>query len=190
MKFKLLLTAFFLFAFSAYAQQKNTIAVVYGVSNTNVDIHGAIGDYGYEPETGFVYGITYSRAINKYFTIQTGVLYSDDKAELNYIEPGIGTIYQSGEVKTISIPLTARFTFLKYVYVDAGFSYDKETNYQGSSSVVNNQSGLGGEIGIGGQYTFSGITVFVNPYFRQYNITAINNNLYETGIKFGLGYKF
>jgi hypothetical protein len=32
--------------------------------------------------------------------------------------------------------------------------------------------------------------VFVNPYFRQYNITAINNNLYETGIKFGLGYKF
>jgi hypothetical protein len=190
MKFKLTLAAFLLMGIRAYSQQKNTIALVYGVSNADVNIHGAIGDYGYNPENGMLYGITYSRVINKYLSLETGFLYSDDKAELNYIEPGLGTIFQNGEVKSVSVPLIAKFTFLKYIYLDAGFSYDKQTNYNSNSPVVNDQSGLGSEIGIGGQFIFSGVTVFINPYFSQYNITVTNNNLYETGVKFGLGYSF
>lgn len=166
---------------------------MYGLSNTTVNIHGAIGDYGYTDKTGIVYGISYTRSFNKLFSIETGVSFSDDKVELNSILPGVGEKIRDGNVKVISVPFYAKITFLKYFYADGGFSVDKQTNYL-NNSAVKNQSGIGGGLGIGGQYSFGPITVFINPYFRQFSLINFagteNNDLLETGLKFGAGYNF
>jgi hypothetical protein len=189
MKFKLILPALVLLSLQAFSQSKNNISVLYGFSTTNVNIHDVIGDYGYEQKTGVLFGIGYTRVINKFFSIETGVQYGDDKTILSTIVAGRGNIYYPGEVKVVSIPVFAKFTFFKYLYVDGGFLVDKQTNYT-SNSVVNDQSGLGGEAGIGGQYFFGGLSIFVNPYIHNYAITRTDNNLYESGVKFGLGYSF
>jgi hypothetical protein len=189
MKFKLILLTLLTFSIRAWSQSKNDISVLYGESTTNVDIHGAIGDYGYNPKTGTLFGITYTRMVNKLFSLETGLISSDDKVQLNSDLPGTYQGNHDGEVKALSIPLMAKFTFFKYLFADGGFLFDKQTNYT-NSNVVGDQSGLGGELGVGAQFTFMRLRVFVNPFVRQYNITKFNNNLLEDGVKFGLGYSF
>jgi hypothetical protein len=189
MKFKLILLTLLAFSIRAWSQSKNDISVLYGESTTNVDIHGAIGDYGYNPKTGTLYGITYTRVVNKFLSLETGLIIADDKVQLNSDLPGPYQGNHDGEVKALSIPLMAKFTFFKYFFADGGFLFDKQTNYT-NSNVIGDQSGLGGEIGIGAQFTVSRIRIFISPYVRQYNVTKIDNNLFEDGVKFGLGYTF
>ncbi len=189
MKFNFFLIPLIFISMASYAQSPNTISAVYGFSTTNVDIHDAIGDYGYDQKTGNLFGVMYSRAINKFFSIETGLLVSNDKVQLNVIEAGLGNIYSNGNVKTISVPIYAKFTFLKYLFADAGCLIDKQTNYV-NDDVIQSQSGLGVEVGVGAQYTYDHLTIFVNPYLRQYAITRTENNLSESGFKFGLGYSF
>ena len=52
MKPKLLAIALLLCTTYTFSQTKNNISLVYGANINNVDIHGAIGDYGYNVETG------------------------------------------------------------------------------------------------------------------------------------------
>ncbi len=193
MKFKLILLALLVLSFRAYSQSQNNISVVYGISATNVDIHGAIGDFGYNAKSGMVYGLTYTRGLNRLFSLETGLLFVTDKAEQSSVTPGIGNVKNDGNIKLISIPVLAKFTFFKYFYADAGTSIDKETNYS-NTSVANDQSGLGFELGVGGQYTFGHVTIFVNPYVKQYGAIRFdggqNFNLLEDGFKFGIGYHF
>jgi hypothetical protein len=91
------------------------------------------------------------------------------------------------------VPVIAKFTFFKYLYADGGISVDKEINYPGNYLSLD-QSGIGIEVGIGAQYTFSRVTVFVNPYFKNYGVVHFNSkqdfDLLENGFKFGLKYSF
>jgi hypothetical protein len=193
MKFKLSLIVFIAISIQAFAQSKNTVAFVYGFANANVDINGAIGDFGYERKTGTNFGLTYSKHITSLLSLQTGLIYADDKAEENSILPGRSGIYDDGDLKIISVPIIAKLTFFKYVYADGGISIDKEINYAGNYLQLD-QSGIGFEAGVGGQYTFSHLTVFVNPYIKGYGLVHFNSkeqfNLLEDGFKFGLGYNF
>lgn len=193
MKFKLLLILFVSIGINAFSQSNNTIAVVYGTANTVVDIHGSIGDFGYNNKTGTNFGLIYTKKITSLLSLQTGLVYADDKAEENSILPGRAGINNDGDLKIISIPIIAKFTFFKYLYGDAGLSIDKEINYSGNYLQLD-QSGIGFEIGVGGQYTFSHVTLFVNPYIKDYGLAHFNSkegfNLLENGFKFGLGYSF
>jgi len=192
MKFKFIFLALLIVSASAFSQSNN-ISVVYGFSNTNVDIHGAIGDFGFNTKTGLALGLLYTKKITPYFSLQTGLFYQDDKAEENSILPGRGNINDDGDLKIVSVPIIAKFTFFKYLYADAGLSIDKEINYTGNYLTVD-QSGIGIEAGIGGQYTFRRITLFINPYIKNYGLAHFNSkedfNLFESGFKFGVGYNF
>jgi len=94
----------------------------------------------------------------------------------------------SGEIHMISVPALAKITFLKYLYGEAGLVFDHQTNYK-TDGVVDSQSGVGVEVGVGGQYKIGPVSVFVNPYYTNHRFNG-RNNLEETGIKFGLGYNF
>lgn len=193
MHFKLLVCAFLFFSLGAYSQTANNISVLYGFSSTSVDIHGAIGDFGYANKTGFSYGATYSRNLSKVFSLESGVIFYDDKAEINSIQPG-RDVTTDGDVKLITVPIVGRWTFFNCLFIETGISFDKQTNYS-NDAVVSSQSGLGNEFGIGGVYTFKHISVFVNPYWRVFSIINFssnneNRNLIDTGVKFGLGYNF
>ena len=193
MKFELILFALIVLSIQAYSQSQNNISVVYGTSATNVDIHGAIGDFGYNAKSGMVYGLTYTRELTKLFSLETGLLFATDKAEESSVIPERGNVTFDGNIKLISVPVLAKFTFFKYFYADAGTSIDKEINYS-NNSVATDQSGLGFELGVGGQYTLGHLTIFINPYIKQYGAIRFNSqqdfNLLEDGYKFGIGYRF
>jgi len=188
-KFKLILITFIAFSFNAYSQSKNQISVLYGASATSVNIHGAIGDYGYNNKSGSLYGFTYTRSITGSFSIETGIIAGNDKVQLNSDQPGPYQGKHDGEVKVVSVPIIGKFTFVRFLFVDGGISLDKQTNYY-NNSVLDDQSGLGAEAGIGGKIRLGPVSFFVNPYLRGYVITRTRNNLMETGVKFGLGYNF
>jgi hypothetical protein len=193
MKFKLFLALFITISIRAFAQPNNTVAVVYGSYNTLVDIHNSIGDFGYNPKTGTSFGLTYTKKLSPLLSLQTGLIYADDKADENSDLPGRAGIYIDGDLKMISVPIIAKFTFFHFLYADAGLSLDKEINYKGNYLGLD-QSGVGFEIGVGAQYTSSHITVFVNPYVKDYGLAHFSSkedfNLLEDGFKFGLGYSF
>jgi hypothetical protein len=193
MKFKLILSALIMCSLQVFSQSQNNISVVYGFSTANVDIHGAIGDFGYNTKTGLTSGVLYTKTIKQWFSLQTGLFYADDKAEENSILPGRSGINIDGDLKIVSIPITAKFTVIKYLFADAGLSFDKEINYSGNYLQLD-QSGIGVELGVGGQYPFGRFSIFVNPYFKVYGMTHFNRaedfNMIEGGFKFGLGYNF
>jgi hypothetical protein len=177
-----------------FSQSNNNISVWYGFSNTNVDIHGVIGDFGFNTKTGTAIGFIYTTKVNKLFSVQAGLLYADDKVEENSILPGLGGINNDSDIKMISIPVIARLTFFKYLFADGGVSIDKETNYAGNHNATD-QSGIGLELGVGAQYTLSHITIFINPYYKMYGVahfgsSSQNLNLSESGFKFGAGFNF
>ncbi|HTE01403.1 MAG TPA: outer membrane beta-barrel protein [Mucilaginibacter sp.] len=188
MRFKLILSALCLLSIQAFSQSKNNISVVYGFASNTIDIHGAIGDYGYANKSGIMYGLSYTRDLAKSFSIETGLIYANHQAEVHYIVGGLGEQKRSGEIHLISVPLYARYTFLKYLFLQGGFSLDHQTNYT-RESVANDQSGLGLEFGVGGKINLGQFSVFANPYFCNHNFSG-TNNLMETGVKFGAGFNF
>lgn len=193
MKFKLILIALILCSLQAFSQTDKNVSVVYGFSSTMVDIHNAIGDFGYENKTAVTAGFLYTKQISNILSLQTGLFFADDKTEESSSLPGRAGIRVNGDLKLISIPIIAKFTFFKYVYADAGISFDDEINHTGNYSSLD-ESGIGIEMGIGGQYTFKRLTLFVNPYFKIYGTTHFSSkedfNLIEGGYKFGVGYNF
>ena len=186
MQFKFLLIAFVFFGFRSFSQSKNNISLVYGYNGNAIDIHNTIGDYGYKDKTGQSFGLSYTRNFNELFSIETGLLYSTNKAELVTIGPA-GQRY-SGEIHMLSVPVLARLTFLKYLYGEGGLIIDHQTNYK-SDGIVDSQSGVGLEIGVGGKYNFGPVSVFVNPYYTDHKFGG-RNNLMESGVRLGLGYNF
>src|ERR1700712_2269943 len=186
MKFKFILFVFTLLSFQSFSQTKNNISVVYGFDANSVDIHSAIGDYGYNNKTGQTYGLSYTRDITKIFSIETGLLYSVNKIQLTTIGPR-GGIYDQN-LNMLSIPFYGKLTFLKYLYGQFGVSFDHQANYS-PDHIVDDQSGLGIELGVGGKYSFGPVTAFVNPYYANHRFYG-RNNLMEAGLKFGLGYNF
>jgi len=188
MKFKIIFSALFLLSIHAFSQSKNNISLVYGFANNLIDIHGAIGDYGYANKSGIMYGLSYTRNLGKSFSIETGLIYANHKAEVHYIVGGLGEQKRSGEIHLISVPLYARYTFLKYLFLQSGFSLDHQTNYS-ADGIANDQSGIGLELGVGGKVNLGQLSVFANPYFCNHNFSG-TNNLMETGIKFGAGFNF
>jgi hypothetical protein len=186
MKFKLILSVLILLSIQAFSQTKNNISLVYGIANNTGDNHGAIGDYGYNAESGWMYGLSYTRNLSRAFSLETGLLYSVNKIQLTTIGPA-GGIYNQN-LNMLSVPVYAKLNFLKYFFAQWGFSLDHETNYS-SNSIIDDQSGIGIVVGIGGKYNIGNASIFVNPFFCRHALAA-QNNLVETGIKFGIGYNF
>lgn len=167
-------------------QSKNNISLVCGFNTNLVDIHNVVGDYGYNNQTGQTYGLSYTRNITRIFSVESGLLYSVYKVQLKTIGPA-GGIYNRN-LDMLSLPVYAKWTFLRYLYGQCGISIDHETNYS-FDHIVNDQSGVGISFGIGGRYNFGPLAIFVNPYYTNHRFYG-SNNLLEAGVKFGLGYNF
>jgi len=188
MKYLLLPLFFLCFSLVASSQSRNNLSVVYGMNANLVDIHGAIGDFGYVAEDGKSIGINYTRNFTHVFSFETGLFYSTNNIRLSTIHGPRGDFYYDGVVKMISVPLYARLTFFKYLFAQGGLILDHQTNYA-PYGVVNDQSGIGFEMGFGGKCNFGPISIFINPYFCRHALNG-RNNLIEAGAKTGIGYNF
>jgi hypothetical protein len=120
--------------------------------------------------------------------LESGLLFLNNKIRLDYFRPGIGSVIVDSDLHMISVPLYAKYTFLKYLFLQGGVSLDLQTNYSNDSN-LDKQSGLGLEFGFGGKVNFGKVSLFLNPFYSNHAINA-HNNLMEAGAKFGLGYNF
>ncbi len=183
-----------LFALVAFSQTKNSLSVLYSPASNGIDIkNGWIGDMGYTGKGTSLIELRYSRPINSYFTIETGLQYTNNRIEMDYFPDGV-THYKNLEINMISIPISGNVTFLKYFFVETGPTFDFETNHSSSAS-ANNQSGIGLALGLGGKYTFKRVTLIVNPFFQRHLLLSIQSgqtiqHLWQSGVKFGVGFNF
>jgi hypothetical protein len=192
MKFRFIFLLAILISNLAYSQSKNNLSLVYGAAGNIVDIHGVIGDFGYNAGSTTLFGISYVRTLTHEFSLESGIIYSDNQTQLSSIQAGREFIYNE-HIKMLSVPLLLRRNFLKYFYFNFGLNIDAQTNYTNDGSALN-QSGIGYEMNLGGQYNFNHFTVFVAPFFQAHGLIRFNDNqtgnLLDTGIKFGAGFKF
>jgi hypothetical protein len=193
MKFRSTLLLAILLSAVAYSQSKNNISLVYGAAGNDVDIHGAIGDFGYNAGNAALFGVSYIRSLTGSFSIESGMIFSDNKTQLTSILAGRGGFIYNEHIKMLSLPILLRRNFLKYFYFNFGLNVDMETNYPNDGSALN-QSGMGYEMGLGGQYNFNHFSVFAAPFFQAHGLIRFNDNaignLLDAGVKFGAGYNF
>jgi hypothetical protein len=189
MKTKLILLALILLSTRAYCQTKNSLSILYGTAGNAI-----LAPTGVDGKGATLYGFNYQRNLTKLFSIETGLEYSINNVLWDYEDAyNPHFIPQKGNVRMLSVPVYADFTFFKYLFADAGLIADFETNYH-SNALVDNQSGIGFGLGIGGKYSFKKMTVFVNPFLQLHSLISFYNeshdSLSDAGIKFGIGYRF
>jgi hypothetical protein len=189
----LLLTAFILSSSKSYAQQNNTISVVYGTGSDNL-FGGGIGSAGYASKGTTLLGLDYIRHLEDFFSIETGLEYSNNQLLLDYIDtPTPNFRPEKTSVQMLSVPVYGNFTFFKYTFLNAGFSVDFETDHP-AERIAPEQNGIGMFLGIGGKYAFKRVTLFVNPFLQLHNFIRFSpnddRNLVNSGFKFGVGYNF
>jgi len=148
---------------------------------------------GHTGEGAKLYELKYSRQINRFFSIESGLEYSINKIETVSFPDGMNH-YNESNIKMLSIPVYGDLTIWKYFFLDAGPTIDFELHRQTSESTYN-QSGIGFGLGIGGRYTLKNFTISLNPFYQKHLILrskkgAYHENLWESGIKLGLGYNF
>jgi len=189
-----LITTCILLVLVAFSQTKNRVSIIFSPASNGLSIpNGWLGDMGYTGKGAKLYELKYSRQINKFISIETGLEYSFNKIEMDYFPDGIKH-YKESDIKMLSIPIYADLTFLKYFFANAGPTIDFELNHLPSESTYN-QSGIGFGLGIGGRYTLKNFTISLNPFYQKHLILlskkgTYHENLYESGIKLGLGYNF
>jgi hypothetical protein len=194
MKIRFIFFALFLMSAEAYSQSKNNISLVFGTGGNAIGLIGT-GGPGFTGKGETIYGLTYSRSLTKFFSIETGLEYSVNNVLWDY-EDAYNPSFtpQKASIRMLSVPVYANFTFLKYLYADAGLIADFETNYHHYDSITPDQSGIGLGLGIGGKYNFNRITVFVNPFLQWHAVVAFQNegsgSVMDAGVKFGIGYRF
>jgi len=192
MKFRILFLLTVLISGTAYSQSQNYISLLYGTAGNIVDIHGVKGDFGYNAGSATLFGMSYVKGLTHEFSFESGIIYSDNQTQLSSSPSGRVVIYNE-HIKMVSVPILLRRNFLKYFYFNFGLNVDVETNYPNDGSALN-QSGIGYEMNLGGQYNFSHFTVFAAPFFQAHGLIRFNDNntgnLLDGGIKFGAGFNF
>ena len=181
-------------SFLAIAQAKARLSLFYSPYHSEVIVkNGLLSDSGHTGKNGNLLELRYSHPVNSRFSLETGLQYSGNKVETEYFPDGI-THYMESEIKLISVPIYANLTFLKYFYVEAGPTLDFEVQHT-QSAPVQSQGGIGLAAGIGGKYTFKRISVFINPFVQRHLLVSFSNDkiyerLWQSGLKFGVGYSF
>jgi hypothetical protein len=190
MKSKLILFTLIILSIKGYTQSKNTFAIQYATASNAIDIHGAIGDFGYTGKGGTDFGFGYERTLSNSFSFETDFLFANDKAILTSLNPAP----QNTDIKLLTVPILAKYIFFKYLFIDGGLTADFETNSL-NNTLTTSQSGLGIELGIGAEYRLGHVIISVNPYFQYHGIIRFTKSqssfdLVDSGYKFALGYSF
>jgi hypothetical protein len=167
-----LITLFSVFlAVKSFAQYKGVVNVYYGVT-----IGGPL-----------FYNV-------KWFSVETGVFFTDNKSQFAQLPNGPNVVKPKGDVRMVNIPFYLKFSFLKYLYIYGGFSFDNQTNAS-SDGIAQSQSGYGGEAGFGVKYKTRHMVFSISPFVFDHAVINLfnknsNNDLVEKGVKFGIGYAF
>ncbi|SHF51384.1 Outer membrane protein beta-barrel domain-containing protein [Salegentibacter echinorum] len=191
---KILLSAFLLLiSFNALAQKQNEIRIYGGITTSDISRHSKLdGDVSLDLNNTYEFGLRYLLQITQNLAIETGLNYWRGDVKINPpMNPGPNLSSRKEKLQITSIPIYANFSFLDYFFINGGPVMD----FQSSDSSIDDQSGIGVGLGIGGEYSFNNFSVFINPNIRRYAVIPFeeeNNHqkLTSFGVNLGLGYQF
>ena len=176
----------------SFSQNSNEFRAYYGFIDSellrNDDL---VGTAGYDNEKSYEFGIRYLRKFSKKFGIETGINFMSTKVKITPAPTGMPVNSRFENMKIISVPIYANYTFGKYFFVNGGPILD----FQSSKESYDSQSGIGYSIGVGGKFNFDSFLIYVNPNFKRHSLIPFEKEKYhqkltEFGIHIGVGYEF
>lgn len=204
MKRRLLsISVLFFISFSLHSQdskQKNhsSIGISYnfGViqdsrTSNNARYAGSYDQGYYNEKMFYTIGVSYLNPLNSWLDYETGLEYSRKIGSLKTVFPFDDFIISKANSTLLSLPLTLRANFLRFLYVNGGILMDLDL---GGYTPSRYQSGVGYLFGLAAKYDFKfGGSIFINPYFKKRSLVPFSSNedklkVDEAGIRVGLNY--
>jgi len=152
------------------------------------------GAAGYSGDGFYIVGITCQIPITYKLNLETGLEYSKHTIIISpNLPPDMDNTPYKSNFRLVTIPVTLKVNFLKYLFVNSGVLLDLDTS---NSSPIDSQTGLGAILGVGLNYDFKfGGTFFANPYLKCHSLVPFSperyhQRLFDSGIRFGFMYKF
>ncbi len=152
-----------------------------------------MGEASYTGKQFYTLGINYLRPVNRWIDLETGLEYSKHTILIGpNLPPNADREPYKAEFSFINIPMSLRVNFLKFFFFNSGLFLDIDVN---KSSSIDNQTGIGGLLGLGARYHLKcGASIFINPYFKLHSLIPFSpddnqQKVYESGIRVGLGYQ-
>lgn len=154
------------------------------------------GAGSYDNDHFFAIGVNYIHELNNWLDLETGLEYSKHNLISRSAftgEPGSPPVHM--DFKLITVPITVKANFWKYFFANGGLLIDIDVTGNGDYN-IDEQTGIGFIMGIGGQYNFkSGLSVYVNPYFKLHTLLPFmpekyHDRVWESGIRLGVTYSF
>lgn len=180
---------------SSFSESKGAIGITYSGSwdNQAYYFQSLDGLGGYDGKGYYSFGITYVRPLKKNIDIETGISYSKYKYQFSNASLGPDAPKPYGVKNTIiDIPVTVRWNFLKYFFLNGGLLLGIDT---GKENHLDSQTGIGATIGIGAKYDlkYTPVGLFVNPYYKIHSLLPFSMEKYhqrtdESGFRFGAVY--
>ncbi|MCE5206352.1 MAG: PorT family protein [Porphyromonadaceae bacterium] len=184
-----------LYGQSNFSDSKGAIGITYSGLGDNYAFYfqELVGSGGYEGKGYYSFGITYVLPITKSIDIETGISYSKYKYKFSNASLGPEAPDPNDVTNAIiDIPLTVKWTFLKYFFLNGGLLLGIDT---GMKNEQDSQTGVGTMFGLGAKYDLENIPVglFVNPYYKIHSLIPFSMEKYqlrtdESGFRFGLVY--
>lgn len=197
----ILFLAFIVAYFRCYSQNSNELRTYYDFVDSEL-FFGEEGIGSYENTNSYEIGLRYLRKMSKNFSVETGINFF--KSQVSFISPKtmadeVRKVYKLADLRLISIPIYANYSFGKYFYINGGPSLDFQI---GQGDYRAPRSGLGFSVGAGAKYSFNNFVIYVSPNFKINTLVRFkkercyngqcsgNQRLIQRSFQVGVGYKF
>lgn len=196
----ILFLAFIVAYFRCYSQNSNELRTYYDFVDSEL-LFGDEGIGSHENDNSYEIGLRYLRKMSKNFSVETGINFF--KAKVSFINPEsmqgeVSAVYKRANLRLISIPIYANYSFGKYFYINGGSSLDFQI---GQEDFRAPRSGLGFSVGAGAKYSFNNFVIYVSPNFKINTLVRFkkevcyygcsgDQRLIQRGFQVGVGYKF
>jgi hypothetical protein len=138
-------------------------------------------DSGYSGTGYHSFGITYIQPLSNRFDFETGIEYN--RSGFRYFPFEENAPISDFHISFINIPLTARFNFWEYFFLNGGFSVGVNPKDSGEDKVD-----VGIILGAGTKYDFKNapIGLFLNPYLKGRGAYSILESGFRVGVVYNL----
>jgi hypothetical protein len=187
-----------LFAFNQLCAQSEqpdrSLGIYYSVLTKNKAISDlSPGSPSYQANGYYSIGFDYLYSICSCSAYEIGIEYSSHSiTKISAVDIN-NNFSSSGKISLLTIPISYRIVFFKYLFINPGAFIDLDFS---NSGLFSNQTGFGASIGIGLKFNFkSGIGLYINPFYKSHSWVTFSTatdklRITESGIKLGLVYKF
>lgn len=152
-----------------------------------------IGGPGWIGKSHFSIGLNYLFPLTRHLELETGMEYSwHELIKRPNVDPTIDILLSTEELSIWVVPVTLRYTFLKYFFLNGGALLDFDS---GVSNSIDSQTGIGATFGPGVNYEFRcGCSVWLSPYLKMHSLIPFSGeknsqHLMESGIRFGIAWR-